>query len=379
MDSDQRRILPLDGIRGYAVLLVFYVHQFGYAANYLGRDLNIPAGDMDSAELFLLWLVNSNYGVYLFFVLSGFLIGRMLNAPRPLLYRTFIARRFARIYPAFLLSLLAGAVITIFITKRVGFSWSVLAQNLFFLNGWFAIGEVPSYNFVTWSLFFEFVFYLTIPAVRLLPSKPAWQILGGLTIISATALVMRLGPTYLFFFAGFLVANTSDERLRAIAARIPTFVLLAGYLATTSLYGFRIVDATTFTFLYLIVATAMIVSAAYGTGLLHQVFGWKPLRALGTISYSFYLLHALVAICVFMVCWRYAPAEEWKRWLVVAAATPVSFILSVGAASVLYWIAERPYFLGYSGQARGYRAPGGPSSGFDQPPAPRLSAADRKR
>ena len=129
--------------------------------------------------LILLWLTNSNYGVYLFFVLSGFLIGRMMIAPTRLTYGTFIARRFARIYPAFLLSLLAGALVTIFITKLVGFSWTVLAQNLLFLNGWFAIGEVPSYNFVTWSLFFEFVFYLTIPAVWLLPSRPAWQILGS--------------------------------------------------------------------------------------------------------------------------------------------------------------------------------------------------------
>ena len=351
MVSNPGRLLPLDGVRGYAVLLVFYVHQFGYAANYLGRDLNAPLGNMDNADRFLLWLVNSNYGVYLFFVLSGFLIGRMLIAPSPLPYRTFIVRRFVRIYPAFLLSLFAGAVITIFITKRVGFSWNVLAQNLLFLNGWFAIGEVPSYNFVTWTLFFEFVFYLTIPAVGLLPSRPAWQILGGLAIISGTALIMQLGPTYLFFFAGFMIANAPDELLRAIAARIPIPVLIVGYLATTSLHGFRILDTTTFTFLYMIVAAGMIISAAYGTGLFHQIFSWRPLRALGTISYSFYLLHALVAICVFMLCWRYAPAAEWQRWLVVIAATPVSFGLSVGAASVLYWIAERPYFLGYFGSS----------------------------
>jgi exopolysaccharide production protein ExoZ len=240
-------------------------------------------------------------------------------------------------------------VVTIFITKLVGFSWRVLAQNLVFLNGWFAIGEVPSYNFVTWSLFFEFVFYLTIPAIWLLPSRPAWQILGGLVITSATAIVMQLGPTYLYFFAGLLIANANGQRLRAIAARVPTSVLLVGHLATTTLYSFRILDATTFTFLYMIVATGMIVSAAYGTGAFHQIFSLRPLRALGVISYSFYLLHALVAICVFMICWRYAPPAEWQRWLVVLLATPVSFGLSVVAASVLYWIAERPYFLGTIG------------------------------
>ena len=364
MVFNKSRILPLDGIRGFAVLLVFCVHQFGNAANYLGRTFNDPVREMDATSLILLWLTNSNYGVYLFFVLSGFLIGRMMIAPTRLTYGTFIARRFARIYPAFLLSLLAGALVTIFITKLVGFSWTVLAQNLLFLNGWFAIGEVPSYNFVTWSLFFEFVFYLTIPAVWLLPSRPAWQILGGLLITSVTAIVLQLGPTYLYFFAGLVVANISDQRLQTIAERIPTSVVLVAHLAITTLYAFRILDTTMFVFLYMIVATAMIVSAAYGSGLLHQVFSFKPLRALGTISYSFYLLHALVAICVFMLCWRYAPPEEWQRWIVIAAATPVSFGLSIAAASLLYWVAERPYFLGTIA-ASAWRLP--PQSLFKRP------------
>jgi peptidoglycan/LPS O-acetylase OafA/YrhL len=232
----------------------------------------------------------------------------------------------------------------------------VLAQNLVFLNGWFAIGEVPSYNFVTWSLFFEFVFYLTIPAVWLLPSRPAWQVFGGLLITSITAIILQLGPTYLYFFAGLLLANTSDQRLQAIAEQIPASVLLASYLAVTTLYAFRILDPTVFVFLYMVVATAMIVSAAYGSGFLNQIFSFKPLRALGTISYSFYLLHALVAICVFVLCWRYAPPAEWQRWLVIAAATPVSFGLSIAAASTLYWIAERPYFLGTVG-ARAWQLP----------------------
>ena len=76
----QSRILPLGGIRGFAVLLVFCVHQFGNAANYLGRSFNDPVREMDTSSLILLWLTNSNCGVYLLFVLSGFLIGRMMVA-----------------------------------------------------------------------------------------------------------------------------------------------------------------------------------------------------------------------------------------------------------------------------------------------------------
>jgi peptidoglycan/LPS O-acetylase OafA/YrhL len=60
------RLLPLDGIRGYAVLMVFFVHYTGQLAGYLGIALSPPS--YGSPSLFLTWLVNSNYGVYLFFI-----------------------------------------------------------------------------------------------------------------------------------------------------------------------------------------------------------------------------------------------------------------------------------------------------------------------
>ena len=94
-------------MRGFAVLLVFCVHAAGNAAaialGSTSAGMHFAALEPLGARL-LFWLHASHHGVFLFFVLSGFLIGRMWW-PRPALaYATFAWRRTLRIYPAFLLS-----------------------------------------------------------------------------------------------------------------------------------------------------------------------------------------------------------------------------------------------------------------------------------
>ena len=79
---------------GYAGLLVFLVHHHTLFGGYLP-----PAGLVFKTSAFLHTIGNS--GVDLFFVLSGYLVyGQIIR--KPLSYWTFLRRRVARIYPAFL-------------------------------------------------------------------------------------------------------------------------------------------------------------------------------------------------------------------------------------------------------------------------------------
>src|SRR5215472_13986750 len=61
------RILAMEGIRGYAVLLVFMVHQHTLFSRYLAPQSSIARLSQFSHHI-------GNSGVDLFFVLSGFLI-----------------------------------------------------------------------------------------------------------------------------------------------------------------------------------------------------------------------------------------------------------------------------------------------------------------
>src|SRR5436190_1360053 len=87
--AEADRLLPMEGLRGLAVTLVFFVH-FGAQ---LGQTLGVPLPALGAALQQL-----GHAGVDLFFILSGTLIyGALLRRPRPFL--GFLARRVQRLYP----------------------------------------------------------------------------------------------------------------------------------------------------------------------------------------------------------------------------------------------------------------------------------------
>jgi peptidoglycan/LPS O-acetylase OafA/YrhL len=88
------RSLPLEGLRGVAITLVFLHHYCMRSSIYT----NISGFTEQFASVFRHFGGN---GVELFFVLSGFLIYGILLRQRPS-FIPFMARRVQRLYPAFL-------------------------------------------------------------------------------------------------------------------------------------------------------------------------------------------------------------------------------------------------------------------------------------
>ena len=88
------------------------------------------------ASALLFWLYRSHHGVFLFFVLSGFLIGRMWW-PRQAHAATarFAWRRTLRIYPAFLLAFAARSPSRYASGTWTPPDWPRLVGNLLLLNG----------------------------------------------------------------------------------------------------------------------------------------------------------------------------------------------------------------------------------------------------
>ena len=89
-----QRTAALDGLRGLAALMVFLVHYAALVAPWLPVESLTAAGasGMHAA---------GHLGVYLFFVISGYLIyGSLIRKEAPFL--PYMARRIRRIYPIFL-------------------------------------------------------------------------------------------------------------------------------------------------------------------------------------------------------------------------------------------------------------------------------------
>jgi peptidoglycan/LPS O-acetylase OafA/YrhL len=187
--SQSRHVGALDGLRGFAVLLVFCVHAAGNAATVVaGLDLG-HASFLALAtwpQRLLFWLQRSHHGVFLFFVLSGYLIGRMWWPQLQLSYAQFAWRRTLRIYPAFLLAFVASLLFVQSGGSTTSLAGARLAGNLLFLNG--APGSsVEPLNIVTWSLFYEMTFYLVFPLLVLAAMRASARAVQWVPVVGILA------------------------------------------------------------------------------------------------------------------------------------------------------------------------------------------------
>jgi peptidoglycan/LPS O-acetylase OafA/YrhL len=155
------RLLPLDGLRGVAILAVFMYHY--------GRG---AAHSPIVAVRFVSGLFGFGWsGVDLFFVLSGFLITGILydTATDPGYYKKFYARRVLRIFPIYYIT----AAIIFVVGEMVGIRWMPGHLSFLFYVGYPAALLYPSlvqfspFMPIThlWSLSVEEQFYLAWPWV----------------------------------------------------------------------------------------------------------------------------------------------------------------------------------------------------------------------
>jgi|ERR1035437_1208945 peptidoglycan/LPS O-acetylase OafA/YrhL len=91
----------LEGLRGFAALGVMFYHGVGT------RGLDVAY----KPEGFLAYLSLSGLGVYLFFVLSGYVIG--INYQNRSTFKTglYLKKRLVRLYPLYLISFLSILVL----------------------------------------------------------------------------------------------------------------------------------------------------------------------------------------------------------------------------------------------------------------------------
>jgi len=350
------RLASMEGLRGFAVLLVFLVHYSDLIMPWVGvadvtGSLARRIGDA------------GNVGVDLFFVLSGFLIyGNLMD--REQAYRPFIRRRLRRLYPTFLVVLGAYVVLAIAIPSAspefprnpIGMV-PYLGFNALLLPG---IVPVDSFITVAWSLSYEVFFYLTVPVfisrlhlrerdshrrVRLL----RWCALGTLLL---GGLISGTHPRLCMFFGGMLLwewlrfrwpqEQDDPDRVRSLD-RLSSWALVAAIVAAVVLSG---------TFLQglprvaaMLVLWPVLCAGCFAVdGRMRRWFSWTPIRYLGNISYSYYLVHSLVLQGCFLLLERIWPPGGTAGWAYWAFLLPC-FALTVVGALGLFLVVEKPFSL----------------------------------
>jgi peptidoglycan/LPS O-acetylase OafA/YrhL len=283
----------LDGLRGIAA----YTVVFSHFANLVGATwAGSGAGQV---------------GVMLFFVLSGFLMGR-LYLDKPLgQVPDFYVKRFARVVPLYLVLVAAS------------YAWSGpplyqitpanILEHILFIKG----------TNVLWTIAVEVQFYAIFPLFRLVYRT------GGRTALIAIMIAASVGafafgfprthallPHLPYFLAGIGVALLPESRNNVLF-----FVAFAAYFALMpGLTGYR-------GDIWLSPAHMILIPALlYGTlsAPASAFLAWSPLRFLGNISYSVYLLH----LPVLLVLWNTPLRGSWLMLPVFLVTTTATAWLS---------------------------------------------------
>lgn len=273
-------------------------------------------------------------GVTVFFVLSGFLITRLLLAERDrgvLSLGRFYVRRAARLFPALFLMVAVVTALRWNVEERAlsDALWSISYVG----NWWSSFGDGMGALDHVWSLAVEEQFYLTWPLVLLLPLKHRWLLAGALVLLAVTVALNAFWPyqtpapgTRLFTHAtpfqapailsGVILAFLPMPKIGRLGPTITlTAIALLVFISTRASgeQWYRYADL-----FVALPAAAMIVVAMSG-----GVLGVRPLPYIGRISYSLYLWH----VPLFWI-------TDWPAWLVIGMA--------VAAAMASYHLVERP-------------------------------------
>lgn len=312
---------PLDGLRGLAVLIVVFGHGANHGLGPFGPDSMMIRGKL---------------GVYLFFVLSAYLLDRqiikMFQQGRAQwdYWRYYFSRRVLRIFPLFFLALVVFRVANAAGLKVVIHSWGQLWEHLALQRG----------DHIFWSIPVEFKYYLISPILLYFFHRVLRWNLWAMGITFAALFVgvyqysvhwQPVGTSTLLYLNIFLMGTLVAVLERCVpnfwnalrtfksASSLGWSVILA-----FSLWSWKMDDFTSInTFLPAAALWSIALAATFGPGWWASLLSFKPLRWVGKVSFSMYLFH--IPVLMWVKTWAIPSGPLWFIYLgltaLVCAAT----------------------------------------------------------
>jgi peptidoglycan/LPS O-acetylase OafA/YrhL len=346
----RKRLVGLDGIRGIAALAVVFHHCYLLA---------YPGYPAITGPWWAGWLIYGHFSVVVFIVLSGFslAVSPVRSGWRLDTKTKFAKRRAWRILPPYWAALVFSLAIAWAVIPQPGEAAptgkSVAAYGLLLQD---IVGS-PSPNGAFWSIAVEAQLYIVFPLMLLLIRRGSAAVMLSLVgtavvligILSPTMpavdKLMRLTPQFAVLFglgvvaAGVLSADWTSRvpwQWLALVTAVPVFALIEMSGSVWTIDHFFWVDMLVgIPFALLLAAMA----TEHPRWLL-RALDTRPIRSLGSFSYSLYLIHAPIVVAVYtkFVEPRYPPGAPAFLATVLIAGT-----ISVVGARVFAAVFEIPF------------------------------------
>lgn len=346
-------IPEIDGLRFIAIALVVLFHL---SAEITSKG-PVPLVQQRWYSEFFALLGRGGIGVFIFFVISGFILGRpfarhhLLGHPKPSL-RNYYLRRLTRLEPPYLINIVVCTVaIAIYLHVPLRSLLPPFAASAVYLHGFFFRGS-DFINPVAWTLEMEVQFYLLVPLLTtFFLVRPAW--LRRVLLGSATILL----PAWIMFFAAGRISDTSH-----LWATIISFLqyFLAGMLLSdlyvtdmkhwSASWRWDVVSGAAWCILLfgthhllyivqpLLIAIAFI--AAFRGVLLRRLLTTEWLAVLGGMCYSIYLWHFFIIALVFKASRRILVSHDLLANFLVQSVLILPCVLLY--CGLYFVLVERP-------------------------------------
>lgn len=285
---------PLDSLRGLSALTVFISHFPIFVQPMLVIWI----------DRFPFLATAGEKAVCMFCILSGFLIYKSLLKVEGLdQLRWYCKRRFFRIFPLYLVTVLVWDILFLHYTQPL---ISRLSADLLMLR---VIGFPTQVNVVTWSLYVEVLFYITLPLVMLvLPKKNriALALVGIVLLVLGESCGDRTLQIWKYFLLGILAYELNEKYCARLTSMVATAIFLLGFALIT-------LDAFNSSPLHLVlkmfgrghefsmgfqpqprtltfgIGAMLLMLGLIRSSFLGRIFSVAPLRILGTISFSLFM------------------------------------------------------------------------------------------
>ncbi|QLN20037.1 acyltransferase [Escherichia coli] len=290
------RNYQIDGIRGFLALFVF-IHHSVIWKKYLSTGIWMNPDSNTFTNI-------GQVGVTIFFMITGFLFFSKIRKGNQDWLRLYVSR-VLRITPMFMISL-----VLILLVVGIKTEWKLnvpISDVIISIARWvpFTFGGMPNINglhdtfainaAVTWTLIFEWLFYLSLPVLSLILNKKVslFPLLIGITGF-ILLIIYPISKIHIISFAfGFLASylHKNDFVIKISNHKITPILLLS----------LLIFELQYFNETYSIIPISLcgIIFIAISSGCdFYGVLNSKITRKLGEATYSIYIIHGVIIFCV---------------------------------------------------------------------------------
>lgn len=314
-------INPLTSIRGAAALWVAYFHFAGIESS--------------SADPYWLTFIRRGFlGVDIFFILSGFIMSYCYahvfteDGVKRKMYLRFLGLRLARVYPLHLFLLLVYLLLTfeVFLPHHAfaqdyGFQrmyWETFVQSLFLVQSWY-IHHYEFWNDAAWTISVEWFIYLLFPVAIVVCMRMPRLAVAGL-VIPIYCLIALSGANDPSLWGQLHLRMPCGGILRGCAGYLTGILLYRLYAERTFFWlPWKMIGNLCLMLIPVAVVTVdrvgfilpafgvLIYALAHPSNAEHILWNSRPMRFLGDISYSVYMIQffVLAAFVHSNVHWTY--------------------------------------------------------------------------